>query len=131
MRTWKVLAILALTLVASGGYWLGRSTSSPPAASQPAAADQGYAAGVRDGRAEQGTLGLPATDKQIFESGYEAGATDAFAGFDGGWDHKIPYAIVLTPGDDITYQISSRVEFAPGVSYYLCPDGHSVCHQAR
>jgi hypothetical protein len=126
MRTWKLLAVLALMAVAAGGYWLGRS-SSP----QPAAADQGYAAGVRDGRAEQGTLGLPATDKQIFDSGYEAGATDAFAGFDGGWDHRIPYAIVLTPGDDITYQIASRVEFTAGVAYYLCPDGHSVCRQPR
>jgi hypothetical protein len=126
MRTWKILAILALIVVAAGGYWLGRSTSP-----QPAAADQGYAAGVRDGRAEQGTLGLPATDKQIFDAGYEAGATDAFAGFDGGWDHKIPYAIVLTPGDDITYQIASRVEFTAGVAYYLCPDGHSICHQPR
>lgn len=126
MRTWKVLAILALIVVATGGYWLGRSTSP-----EPAPTDRGYAAGVRDGRAEQGTLGLPATDKQIFESGYEAGATDAFAGFDGGWDHKIPYAIVLTPGDDITYQIASRVQFTAGVAYYLCPDGHSICQQPR
>jgi hypothetical protein len=126
MRTWKLLAILALIVVAAGGYWLGRS-SSP----RPAVADQGYAAGVRDGRAEQGTLGLPATDKQIFDSGYEAGATDAFAGFDGGWDHRIPYAIVLTPGNDITYQVASRVEFKADVSYYLCPDGHSVCQSPR
>jgi len=126
MRTWKVLAILALIFVAAGGYWLGRTTS--PA---PATPDRGYAAGVRDGRAEQGTIGLPATDKQIFQAGYEAGATDAFAGFDGGWDHKIPYAIVLTPGDDITYQIASRVQFTPGVAYYLCPDGHSICQQPR
>jgi hypothetical protein len=43
----------------------------------------------------------------------------------------IPYAIVLTPGDDITYQIASRVEFTPGVAYYLCPDGRSVCRQPR
>jgi hypothetical protein len=123
---WKVLAILALIVVAAGGYWLGRTTSP-----DPAAADRGYAAGVRDGRAEQGTIGLPATDKQIFQAGYEAGATDAFAGFDGGWDHKIPYAIVLAPGDGITYQIASRVQFTPGVAYYLCPDGHSVCRQPR
>ena len=126
MRTWKLLAILALIVVAAAGYWLGRTTSP-----QPAVADQGYAAGVRDGRAEQGTIGLPATDKQIFQAGYEAGATDAFAGFDGGWDHKIPYAIVLTPGDDITYQIASRIQFTAGVAYYLCPDGHSVCQQPR
>jgi hypothetical protein len=119
---WKALVVLALIVVAAGGFLLGRShgpESGPP--------DRGYAAGVRDGRAEQATVNLPATDQTVFDSGYAAGAADAFGGFDGGWDQKVPYAIVLTPGSGITYRIASRTEFAPGVNYYLCADGHSVC----
>ena len=126
MRGCKVLAVVALIVVAAGSFWLGRSNSP-----RPSPPDRGYAAGVRDGRAEQATVNLPATDRVVFDSGYAAGAADAFGGFDGGWDHKVPYAIVLTPGADITYRIASRTEFVPGVNYYLCGDGHTVCHQPR
>jgi hypothetical protein len=127
---WKALAVLALMAVAAAGFGLGRATSGEDRA-DPRPPDRGYPAGVRDGRAEQATVSLPATDKTVFDSGYAAGAADAFGGFDGGWDHQVPYAIVLTPGTGITYRIASRTEFAPGVNYYLCADGHSVCHAPR
>ena len=132
MRKREALAILLLVVVAAGAFAAGRLTSRRP----PPTADQGYAAGhadgVREGRAEQGTLNLPATDKNIFDSGYAAGAADAFGGYDGGWDRNAPYVIVLAPGKAaVTYRIASRVRLAPDVNYYLCPDGHTLCQQPR
>jgi hypothetical protein len=110
--------------------------AEPPAsaAEKPAAsgtpADRGYAAGVRDGRAEQATVGRPADDKAVFDSGYAAGAADAFGGYDGGWDRGTPYVIVLSAGGPgVTYRIASRTALAPGVDYYLCPDGRTLCHR--
>jgi hypothetical protein len=130
MRTWKTPAILALIVVTAGGFWLGRSTVG-----QPTPPDRGYAAGhadgVREGRAEEATLNLPADDKAVYDTGYVAGAGDAFGGFDGGWDRNAPYVIVLSPGNTITYRVSSRVQLSPDVDYYLCPDGHTVCQQHR
>jgi hypothetical protein len=132
MRTFKALVVLALIVVAAGGYLLGRTTVGEPAAGQPTP-DRGYAAGhadgVREGRAEEATLNLPAGDKAIYDAGYVAGAGDAFGGFDGGWDVDTPYVIVLHPGAQITYRIASRVQLSPGVNYSLCPDGHSVCQR--
>jgi hypothetical protein len=125
------LAVLLLVLVAAGTFWLGRATAAPP--TPP---DRGYAAGhadgVREGRAEQATLGLPATDTAVFESGYTAGAADVFTGFDGGWDRNVPYVIVLSSGGSgVTYRIESRTRLERGVDYYLCSDGHTLCHGPR
>jgi hypothetical protein len=39
--------------------------------------------------------------------------------------------IVLSPGNTITYRVSSRVELSPDVDYYLCPDGHTICQRHR
>jgi hypothetical protein len=97
-----VLAILALIVVTAGGYWLGRATVG-----KPTPPDRGY------------------------DAGYVAGAGDAFGGFEGGWDHNVPYVIVLNPGTDSGYRVASRVALSPGVNYYLCPDGHTVCQQRR
>ena len=131
MRMRAGLAVVLLILVGVGAFWVGRST-----AARPGPADQGYDAGHADGlfegRAEQATLNLPATDKAVFDSGYTAGVADAFAGFDGGWDHNAPYVIVLAPGGKaVTYRIASRTLLEPGVDYYLCPDGHTLCHRPR
>jgi len=77
-------------------------------------------------------LNLPTTDKAIFGSGYAAGATDVFTGYDGGWDHNAPYVIVLAPGGPaVTYRIASRTGLEPDVHYYLCPDGHTSCRRPR
>jgi hypothetical protein len=120
-----------LVLVAAGTFWVGRAT-----APRPAPADRGYDAGhadgVREGRAVQATLNLPASDRAVFESGYLAGKADVFAGYDGGWDHNAPYVIVLVPGGTgVTYRIGSRTRLEPGVNYYLCPDGHTLCRTPR
>ncbi|MEU4237510.1 hypothetical protein [Actinoplanes sp. NPDC026619] len=131
MRTRSVLIAVLLVLAAAGTFWMGRAT-----AARPMPADRGYASGHADGllegRAEQATLNLPATDKAVFDSGYAAGAADVFAGYDGGWDRDAPYVVVLAPGGPgITYRIASRTPLAAGVNYYLCPDGHTLCRQPR
>ncbi len=123
MRTRWLLLIVGLSLVAVGSFGVGRAT---------AGTGRGYADGVRDGRAEQATLALPATAKAVFDSGYAAGAADAFGGYDGGWDLRAPYVIVLVPGGaGITYRIAARTRLDAATDYYLCPDGHTVCHQSR
>ncbi len=131
MRVRTGLAVVLLILVGAGTFWLGRAT-----AARPGPADRGYAAGHADGllegRAEQATLNLPATDKTVFDAGYAAGAADVFAGYDGGWDFNAPYVIVLAPGGvGVTYRIASRTRLEPGVDYYLCPDGHTLCRRPR
>lgn len=123
MRTRLWLVFLTVMLAAAGAFWTGRATAPPPGPT-----DRGYAAGLRDGRAEQATLGRAAADKAVFDSGYAAGAADAFAGFDGGWDLRAPYVIVLAPGGaGITYRIAERTRLEPGADYHLCPDGHTLC----
>ena len=120
-RWWLVVLMVAL----GGAFGVGRATAAPAQVD-----DRGYAAGVRDGRAEQATLALPAADKAVFDSGYAAGIADAFAGFDGGWDVRAPYVIVLAPGGaGITYRIAERTRLEAGTDYYLCPGGHTLCRR--
>ncbi|MFD0517561.1 hypothetical protein [Paractinoplanes durhamensis] len=133
MRLWvrAGLAVGLLVLVGVGAFWVGRVTGG-----RPAAVDRGYAAGhadgVLEGRAEQATVNLPAGDKAVFDSGYLAGEADVFAGYDGGWDRGSPYVIVLVPGGPgVTYRIASRDRLEPGVGYFLCADGHSLCQAPR
>ena len=128
---WSGLAVVLLVLVGAGMFWAGRVTGTPGRAADPGYAT-GHADGLLEGRAEQATLNLPATDKAVFNSGYVAGAADAFAGYDGGWDHDAPYVIVLAPGGSgVTYRIASRTRLEPGVAYYLCPDGRTLCKSPR
>ncbi|WP_436534673.1 hypothetical protein [Actinoplanes sp. HUAS TT8] len=113
-------------MAGAGLFLAGRATVRPPAD------DGSYADGVRDGRALQATIGRAAGDSEIFRDGYEAGANDAFGGYDGGWSYDTPYAIVLeNGGSGITYRISSRVELTPGVDYRLCSDEHRICPVPR
>lgn len=124
---------MLLIAVGAGAFWAGRLTAAEPRTPVDRGGyDAGHADGLREGRAEQATVDLPATDKAIFDSGYIAGATDAFTGYDGGWDFDAPYVIVLTRGGPgITYRIESRTRLNPGVDYYLCPDAHKLCQQPR
>jgi hypothetical protein len=132
MRIRVGLAVVLLTVVAAGTFWAGRVTAARPGPAADRGYDAGHADGLLEGRAEQATLNRPATDKEVFESGYAAGATDVFAGYDGGWDHNAPYVIVLAPGGPgVTYRIASRTPLEPGVDYYLCPDGHQLCRRPR
>jgi hypothetical protein len=67
-----------------------------------------------------------------FATGYLAGTNDAFGGYDGGWGLGTPYLVTLGAGTGgVTYRIASRVAVQPGVSYYLCSDGASICQQPR
>jgi hypothetical protein len=129
------LAVVLLILVGAATFWLGRATAARTGpADRSGPADPGYAVGhadgLREGRAEQATVNLPATDKAVFDAGYTAGEADVFAGYDGGWDRNAPYVIVLAPGGaGVTYRIASRTRLEPGVDYYLCPDGHTMCQR--
>jgi hypothetical protein len=70
-----------------------------------AGGDEGYAAGVRDGRALQ----VAPDARDAFDDGYVSGANDVFGGYDGGWDYDRPYVITLEKGErGITYRIKSR-----------------------
>ncbi|MEU8228692.1 hypothetical protein AB0C12_03700 [Actinoplanes sp. NPDC048967] len=130
IRMWTALAVVLLILAGAGTFWAGRVTGAEPGPAADRGYDAGHADGLREGRAEQATVNLPATDKTIFESGYAAGAADVFNGYDGGWDHHAPYVIVLGPGGPaVTYRIESRTRLEPGVDYYLCPDGHALCRR--
>jgi hypothetical protein len=126
----RVAVWVLLVVVAAGMFVAGRATAGGRAdrGGYAAGVAAGHADGLREGRAEQATLTLPANDRTVFESGYAAGAADVFGGYDGGWDYRAPYVIVLVPGGaGITYRIASRTRLAAGVDYYLCPDGHSLC----
>ncbi len=89
---WRVVLVALLVVAAAV---LGRVT----------APDNDRAAGVEEGRALQ----QPAQARDAFKAGYQAGANDAFGGFDGGWDYDRPYVITLTHGSDgVTYRIATR-----------------------
>jgi hypothetical protein len=130
IRMPTVLAIALLILVGTGIFWAGRMSGAGPRPAPDRGYGNGHADGLREGRAVQATLNLPATDKAVFESGYAAGATDVFTGYDGGWERNAPYVIVLAPGGPgVTYRIESRTRLERGVDYYLCPDGDELCRR--
>src|SRR5690242_15640953 len=94
----RILLVAVAGAVAVGLFAAGRATAGTEAArSRGYAAGQaaGHADGVREGRALQGTEGVPAgsqrATRQAFDSGYAAGANDVFGGYDGGWDVSAPY----------------------------------------
>jgi hypothetical protein len=96
----------------------------------------GEAQGRQEGRAEQEVSTVGATSqistKTAFNDGYTAGENDAFSGYDGGWALGTPYAVTISAGAGAaTYRIDSRTPLETGVDYYLCPGGHTVCHQPQ
>jgi hypothetical protein len=143
---WARYAVLALVGIAVvvGLVAVGRLTSGAGAArttGYEAGRSAGYAdglregraAGVQEGRALQVQPSLPPGSQDAaraaFNTGYTAGANDVFGGYDGGWSFGTPYIVVLTRSSNgaITYQIKSRVEMQPGVSYHLCPGSTTLC----
>jgi hypothetical protein len=126
--------------VAVGAFFVGRISSDAGTARTHgyhqghedgylAGLDAGTAQGRQEGRAEQVPVG---SARDAFDAGYTAGANDVFSGYDGGWQTGAPYVVTLAPGTgQITYRIAGRDELEPGVAYYLCPDGHSLCRQPR
>jgi hypothetical protein len=136
----RALVTLSLALlVAAGLVGLGRATAPDPAA----ASSRGYRDGFRDGRAEglqEGrglaeTAPLPtaahAAARAAFDTGYRAGANDAFGGWDGGWSPGQPYVIVLAKGSKgITYRIAART-LCPPAPPTTSGTGLLVCQPRR
>lgn len=146
MRRPLVITTLAMAavVVAAAAFTLGRATAPHPPRPAQGTALGGYLDGVRagqaqgrlEGRAEQEGAALPSGDRapvqDAFTAGYTTGMNDAFAGYDGGWTLGVPWVVTLERGTGgIDYRISRRTPVAPGVDYYLCPDGHTLCRQAR
>ena len=137
---WTTTLAVAAVLVAAAAFVLGRATA-PGAA--PRASDAtlgtyleglqaGQAQGRLAGRAEQEGAALPAGDRapvqDAFTAGYTAGTNDAFGVYDGGWTLGVPWIVTLQGGTGgIDYRFAQRTQVAPGVDYYLCPDGRTLC----
>ncbi len=140
--SWKQVVVLIVSVgLAALLFALGRWTA-PAAASRGTNQSDRYFDGIRVGEVEgrrQGRVlqegaSVPATLRKAvrasFNDGYNAGANDAFQGYDGGWTMGLPYVIVLEPGSgQIVYRIKSRTPFDAGVDYYLC--GHALCQHPR
>jgi hypothetical protein len=138
---WFALAGLLAALAGAGLFLLGRVTAPDPNGRGRAYYD-GYFAGLQagevqgreEGRAIQEVAGLPADARagarQAYRDGYAAGFNDVFAGYDGGWELGVPYAIVVTRGTGgTTYRIADRQPLRPGVDYYRCSSG--LCSEPR
>ena len=134
------LGVVAAVLAVGAAFLLGRAT----APQHRAASNGDYFAGLRageaqgrqEGRAWQAGAELPANEKDVarraFDAGFVAGSNDVFEGYDGGWAGRLPWVITLDTGTgQVLYRIASREQVQPGVNYYLCADGHSLCQQPR
>ncbi|HZC72133.1 MAG TPA: hypothetical protein VE442_15675 [Jatrophihabitans sp.] len=146
-RSGKVTAavVVAGVVVGVAMFMLGRLTAPHAVehkAAIPGVGDYfdglrvGEAQGRQDGRALQEGSELPRGQRNVarhaFDAGYVAGMNDVFAGYDGGWTMRMPWIIFLEPGKgQIAYRIRARTSVDPGVEYYLCPDGHTLCHRRR
>lgn len=112
--------------------------TSPPATGQTYLDGliAGEAQGREEGRALEIGHGLPADAGEAaaaaFKAGYAAGADDVFGGYDGGWALQAPYVVTLAPGmGGVTYRIGGRTPMQPGIAYFLCRDGRSLCQAPR
>jgi hypothetical protein len=139
-RLRTVLALVAGLLAAVAVFALGRASVSTPKSNEPGdyfdGLRVGEAQGRELGRALQAGSELPANEKGVahaaFRAGYSAGANDVFAGYDGGWTFNAPWIITLEHGDSgIDYRIRDRTPIEPGIAYFLCPNGHALCHARR
>jgi hypothetical protein len=118
---------------------LAQAADVPPADASKAYIDglmAGEAQGREEGRALELGRTLPAGARQAaeaaFKEGYAAGAVDVFGGYDGGWAIGEPYVVTLAPGNGaVTYRIGDRVPMQPGIAYFLCADGRSLCQAPR
>ncbi len=57
---------------------------------------------------------------------------DAFGNFDGGWAVGVPYVVTVNRGTGpVVYRFQTRTLVQPGINYYLCPDGPTICRSPR
>jgi hypothetical protein len=96
----------------------------------------GVAQGRQEGRALQAASTVPSDSRQpvqdAFNDGYAAGENDAFGNYDGGWEVGPPYLItVARASTGAVYRIAHRTLLVPGVDYYLCADGSTICSTLR
>ena len=137
------LIVIAGAAVAVGLLALGRATAdtkSARAAGYRSGNFDGLQAGIAQGREEGRALqvgSVVAADSQQpvqdgFDKGYAAGTADAFGSFDGGWQVQVPYVVSVDHGSGgVTYRFQTRDLVQPGINYYLCPDGHTICQSPR
>jgi hypothetical protein len=139
--------VVVAVLIVAGSILIGRATVDDHAAHEKgyqSGLNDGYfkglpvgeAQGRQEGRSLQEGNALPAADSQpvqdAFNAGYTAGTTDAFAGYDGGWDFSTPYVVSIQAGSGaIVYRIDTREPVQADVNYYLCPDRHDLCQEPR
>ena len=135
--TRTAIAVVIGLALGAGLFLLGRltdGTDDAPSAGYYAGLRQGESRGIREGRALQLTEALPPDVRKAartaFDTGYAAGANDAFGGYDGGWYVSVPYLITLVKGTGpITYDLSSRTMVHGGIDYYLCPHTRRICQR--
>lgn len=147
-RAWKWVNFSLIALVIAAGLFVAGRASTDVSAAQDTGCQAGRSAGYleglgagqvqgrQEGRALQEGAELSADSRQpvqdAFAAGYAAGANDIFGQYDGGWYLSTPYVIAVEQGSaPIAYRIGSRTALAPGIFYYLCPDGHRMCQQPR
>jgi len=124
------VVVLAVALVAV--FFIGRHTAPAHNGTWSQGYSIGYDEGMSIGRALQVGASLPADTKDVatkaFQSGYQAGLTDSFGSYDGGWNIGQPYVIVMQKGvGDAPYRIDSRELLEAGKAYELCQGGKAVC----
>jgi hypothetical protein len=138
-----VLIVVVAGAVAAGLFVLGRATADTKSARATgyragnfAGLQTGIAQGREEGRALQAGSVVAADSQQPvqdgFDKGYAAGTADAFGSFDGGWQVQVPYVVSVTAGSGgVVYRFQTRDLVQPGINYYLCPDGHTICQSPR
>jgi hypothetical protein len=133
-------ALITALLALAGSAVVAAPAAGPGVEAAGQSYFDGLLAGEAQGREEGRTLeigqSLPAGEREAveaaFKAGYGAGANDVFGGYDGGWAMAAPYVVTLAAGSGpITYRIGRRTPVEPGIAYFLCPDGHSLCQAAR
>jgi hypothetical protein len=132
----RAIVVTVGIALAAGLFTLGRVTSDEgdSRAGYLSGLRQGESRGIQEGRALQLSEAAPKGSRDAarsaFDSGYAAGANDAFGGYDGGWYVSTPYIITLIKGGGpITYDLSSRTLLHAGIDYYLCPQARTICQR--
>jgi hypothetical protein len=131
-RVHATATVVVLAGLLAAAFLIGRFTAPPHGGSWAEGNAVGYDEGVSVGRALQVGASLPADTKdaatKAFKAGYQAGLTDSFGSYDGGWSLGQPYVVVIEKGvGDAPYRIDQRELLQPGVTYRVCKSAVGVC----